>query len=766
MSAIPHTLLYTDVVGSSHRPDGPSLSDLPIPSCLTCALTDAYGAEVRLSPPQVWAVENGIIDSRRTFLVTAPTNSGKTLIAILRMFAGAIVNHSRHVFVVPLKALAEEKAEEFRNLAVRIVAHGGPSIEVVVSTGDYQITNDFVGSPPPAQGQIFICTPERLEVLLRNPDNHAWARQIDTYFIDEFHLLGDRNRGATVEILLTRLLVLCPESSLVGLSATIGGITGITDWLATSRPEVRHCEETYRFPLLHRSVVSLEDKDAFVLDRARNVLADPSSSLLIFVYKKSDAEALARHLQEHTTSQDQVAFFHAGLSLRNRNRIIQGFRLRTIRILVTTTSLKMGVNTPATEVIVRDTIFHGAGRLKTSDLLQMIGRAGRGEIPGHAWILANPTEDTSFTEDLASGRIDEIRPQLLPHSPFHRSSPLAKAAEDVDPLKAIALTELVVRQQANAAELAQFVSRTYSAFHSGNRSTGLHKQLVELERAKLIYLVENSEGFYSPTKLGRTVSLSGLCPESGALLANFLRALITLSQKAREAGSTAPSLLRRLTDFDLLFLAVTAYEVRDSWLPKPSNSAVEQAQTYVEALPVDEKPLVNLWRDPESSSNPTHRLLATLQIPHDRERPAEVAKAFYRLIRTAQMLLEHSRGKTIPDLCTTYGVHHGSFESGLKSTVTWVLSCLAQICDSDKAYKLDFLSLRIYELLDNLSLGATLGQLLQLNGIGRRTVEKLISADITNIEALTAVSRSFLEGVRLTQPQIATLLNFSALHRR
>jgi helicase len=766
MITAPHTLLYTDVVGSTMRPEGPRLADLPLPPCLIRALTDSYDAEVRLSPPQVWAVDNGIIDSRRSFLISAPTNSGKTLIAILRMFASAIEKHSRHVFVVPLKALAEEKADEFRALAARIATHGGPPIEVVVSTGDYQRTNDLFGSPPPAQGQIFICTPERLEVILRNPDNHAWARQIDTYFIDEFHLLGEKGRGATLEVLLTRLLVLCPDSSVVGLSATIGGIASITAWLATARSDVRHCEQTYRFPMLRRNVVSVKDKDAFVLERLGNVLADPQSSILIFVYKKADAEALAKLLQDNTARPEQVGFFHAGLSLAGRNRVIQGFRQKSVRALVTTTSLKMGVNTPATEVIVRDITFHGVGRLRISDLLQMVGRAGRGETPGQAWILVQPQEDASFTDDLASGRIDEIKPQLLPTSRFKRPSNSTERPTAIDPLQAIALTELLIRQQATSADLTQFVGRTYSAFHSGNRSTSLQKQLVELERAKLIHHVENSQGLYCPTKLGRTVSISGLSPESGGMFAAFLRAMIGLSVKQQEQGYTGPGYLRRLTDFDLLFLAVASFEARDYWLPKPSHSTIEDCLGQVESLPIADKPLVNLWRNPSSSEFPTRRLLTSLQIDLDTDDSVAAAKTFYRLLRTSLMLYQHSRGKRVEELALNFDIHSGSFESGLKPTITWVLSCLAQVCDSDKAYKLDFLSLRIFDLLENLSLGATLGKLLRLDGIGRRSVEKLISSGITDLEAVSRMNQNQFEELGLTKSQASAISRFCMIRNR
>jgi len=94
------------------------------------------------------------------------------------------------VFLLALWSLAEEKVEDFRCLAEAIKAAGGPEVRLRVSTGDYQLTKEFVDAPPPDDGEILVCTPERLEIILRNPEHHAWAEQIWTCVIDEFHLLG------------------------------------------------------------------------------------------------------------------------------------------------------------------------------------------------------------------------------------------------------------------------------------------------------------------------------------------------------------------------------------------------------------------------------------------------------------------------------------------------------------------------------------------------------------------------------------------------
>lgn len=48
-------ILYEDVVGHSVRPEGPLLSEIAIPSPLATGLVAFFGADIRLSPPQVQA---------------------------------------------------------------------------------------------------------------------------------------------------------------------------------------------------------------------------------------------------------------------------------------------------------------------------------------------------------------------------------------------------------------------------------------------------------------------------------------------------------------------------------------------------------------------------------------------------------------------------------------------------------------------------------------------------------------------------------------
>ena len=735
-------VLYEDVIGEAKRPNELSLSELALSASLKRGLIGFFGRDIHLSPPQVWAIEHGVTCENRHFLVSAPTNSGKTLIALLRIFEQAITSGRRSVYVVPLKALAEEKADEVSRLIECVVEHGGARLKVHVSTGDYQLSGDFLGSEPPDTGEIVICTPERLDVILRNPDNLEWARSVGTYILDEFHLLGEVGRGAVMESLVTRLLLQVPESSLVALSATIGGLDQIAGWLAHTGKQVQTLSSEFRFPALRRIVIETNEKNAFIIDRTKEVYHDNQGSLLVFVYRKHDAEQLVNELMGELPDRDAVAYFHAGLGLAERRETARRFREGVIRVLVATTSLKMGINTPANEVIVRDTVFHGSGRLGVVDLLQMLGRAGRGDSPGTGYILCSTEEGSAmYPEELRQGYVEPLRPRLLRKTDRKWGKGSGNYPDEIDPVKNVVLSEIARHGQLNLGALMEFLMHSFSGWSAGVADLDLTQELAFLERGKLIYPVENAESTYAITRLGRTTVFSGLSPESGAMVGGFLRALINLSQK-HSGEDQGKNYLRRLRELDFLFLSAASYEVRGQLLRKPTKSDRNKIEEYIEALPVDDKPVVNLWRSPESNDFPTRRLLSSLRFTTDiNEKDAEVL--FYRLMETAVLLHRHAKGEKLDVLAREYGVYSGSLDTGLKYTVTWILSCLAQICTPNKCYKLEYLAMRIYELLEDLSLGSTLGRLLTIKGVGRKSVYKLLDAGFNDITSRRRFRRAY-----------------------
>jgi helicase len=679
-------VIYSDVIGHAERNSGPFLRECEsIPPSLRDAFLQRFGNECRMTPIQAEAIEQGICSCNSHFIVSAPTNSGKTLVALFRIFTDLIAKRTRCVYVAPLKALAEEKKNEFEELSRLIEQFGGPKIRVAITTGDYQLTEDFLGSPPPDDGELIICTPERLEILLRSKENIFWARAAGTFVIDEFHLLGDVRRGATVEILVTRILASCPWSKIVALSATMGGSDAVVKWFAKGNRPVTLLENTWRYPTLDRVVVSTDDKESCTDEIVDGVLNFENKSLLIFVNQKRAAEKLCKRLQRHfSVHKSAITYLHAGLTLKERSERLNGLLMSTKRVIVTTTALKMGIDAPVTDVLVHDAfLWGGSGRylLSYSDLLQMTGRAGRRDDPGNAVVLCNEEQGKTIVDLFNTASVDPLKPQLI------KNPTVGTIENHLDPILSVLLSEIVVQGRATPLQLNEYLNHTFACTLNGPMDC--LRQINELVRLKLTYKDEDDPDSIHPTKLGKTVSITGLSPESGAIIAGFLRALIKLDQKYEERKGRRFGYLRRLTDLDLIFLCCACHECRDAWIKAPSKQAVADTQEFIETLPPDEKPIINLWREETSKEYPTRRLLTSLRIPFDAGKKGQTEKRFYQIMRTAVLLYQHSHGAPLAHLSAKFKTAQGELENNLKFTVLWVLSCLSQICNGKRCYKFD-----------------------------------------------------------------------------
>ncbi|MFB6283676.1 MAG: DEAD/DEAH box helicase, partial [Halobacteria archaeon] len=108
-----------------------------------------------LYPPQKEAVRNGVT-AGENLLASIPTASGKTFISLLGMLSKAPdqIGRSKSLYIVPLRALAREKLEEFEQL---------PGVDVGLSIGDYDEKDEELG-----ENDIIVATSEKVDSLIRN----------------------------------------------------------------------------------------------------------------------------------------------------------------------------------------------------------------------------------------------------------------------------------------------------------------------------------------------------------------------------------------------------------------------------------------------------------------------------------------------------------------------------------------------------------------------------------------------------------------------
>ncbi len=425
-------------------------------------LPDGVGAHFaeegieELYPPQAAAVEAGVLEGAN-LVASVPTASGKTLIAELAMLSaiggpergdGGSDGGGTALYIVPLRALASEKAAEFEDLE-RF------GLDVAVSTGNYESDGAWLGD-----ADVIVATSEKVDSLMRN--DAGWIDDLACVVADEVHLVDDRDRGPTLEVTLAKLRKRVPGLQVVALSATIGNADEIATWLeaalvdSTWRPiELKkgvHYGNALHFDDGSQVELSTGGKSqtaAIVAD----TLADDGSAL-VFVNSRRNAEAAARRqaevTEEHLTPEDRdeladiaaeirsvsdtetsedladavergAAFHHAGLARDHRTLVETAFRERRIRAVCATPTLAAGVNTPSRRVVVRDWQRYdgsagGMQPLSTLEIHQMFGRAGRPGLDpyGEALLLAN-----------SHGELEELFDQYIYGEPEPVRSKLA-----------------------------------------------------------------------------------------------------------------------------------------------------------------------------------------------------------------------------------------------------------------------------------------------------------------------------------------------------
>lgn len=214
------------------------LQDLPLPDFFKAY----YSKFPQFTPVQEKALLAGLFDDK-SLLVCAPTASGKTLIAtmaICQKLNENSINSDKNsnnsnnnkkdqntsgkaIYLVPLKALANEKFKEYKEL------FNGTKHKVIISTGEVDSESNYL-----ANYDLLILTTEKLDSLLRH--KVSWLSEVKTVIVDEIHLLNDPSRGPTLEVILTLLRMLI-KPQLIGLSATIGNPQELANWLEATLVE-------------------------------------------------------------------------------------------------------------------------------------------------------------------------------------------------------------------------------------------------------------------------------------------------------------------------------------------------------------------------------------------------------------------------------------------------------------------------------------------------------------------------------------------------
>ena len=535
--------------------------DLPIPS----VLKEFYIRDkiTSLYPPQADVVNKGLFDNKN-LLISIPTASGKTLMAEMAMLTSIIDHHGKALYIVPLKALASEKYDRFCKFE-ELGQFDGKKITTAQSTGDFKSKGETL-----AESDIIVVTSEKADSLIRN--KAPWIESISIVIIDEIHLVGDRDRGATLEMVIAKLRRLNPKLIFIGLSATIGNPEQLAAWLKaelivsewrpTQLKEGVFYNQEIQFENTSRpiTVQTKDNIDALVMDmvleggqclvfctsrksaesKAKNIakklypLLDTNSKLkLESVSAKISDFADKNDSKSATVMANNVscgaAYHHAGLIDDLRQIIESEFRTGLIKVIFCTPTLAAGVNLPARRVIIPgykrfNQTVGDMDYIRVMEYKQMAGRAGRPHLDPYGECVLVPSGKNIEAE------VDRVVEQYIHGNPEEIYSGLAQ----IKHLRIHILSSIASEFVDTVPEFNKLLHETFLAYLPDDGDKVKSQEFVDrLVQDALKYLIKehmvimDTNGAISSTQLGKIVSRLCLNPTTAALIVNGFKEIET-----------------------------------------------------------------------------------------------------------------------------------------------------------------------------------------------------------------------------------------------
>lgn len=418
---------------------------------------------------QAEAIEK--LESSRGVLVSAPTSSGKTVVADYAIFR-ALRDGRKAIYTTPLKALSNQKYRDFQR------EHGEGWVGLV--TGENTINDD---------APVVVMTTEILRNLIY--EDPARLDEVDYVVLDEVHYIDDFPRGSVWE----EVIVQAPSHiKLVGLSATIGNYQEIADWMTQNRGQVATVFHEQR-PVELKLWLAIQNRflPLFAADggidqrtyarasqqeeagyRIRDYSRLPSNDLMgvieelgrlqmlpaiYFIFSRRgcrealqrcsyheidltddaekaeiDRQAAARlaslkdpdeaslylKMVDSSMLRRGLAVHHAGLLPYHKELVEELFQQGLIKVVFATETLSLGINMPARAVVVSSfTKFDGVNfaTLTTGELTQLMGRAGRRgiDVIGHGAILKEADVEIGTIYEVALGEGLVVESKFLPN---------------------------------------------------------------------------------------------------------------------------------------------------------------------------------------------------------------------------------------------------------------------------------------------------------------------------------------------------------------
>ncbi|XP_038574292.1 probable ATP-dependent DNA helicase HFM1 isoform X1 [Micropterus salmoides] len=511
-----------------------------------------------------------VLYTGKNFVACAPTGSGKTVLfelAIVRLLMETSEpwRDIKAVYMAPIKALCSQCFESWKK------KFGPLGLSCKELTGDTEIDDFFEIQ----DSHIILTTPEKWDSMTRKWKDNCLLQLVRLFLIDEVHVVKDATRGATLEVVVSRMKAVHayrtaqnPETGLsmrfVAVSATIPNVSDIADWLSNDNGPATYLDmdESHRPVKLRKVVLGFPcspNQTEFKFDLSLNykmaniiqTYSDQKPTLVFCSTRKGvqqSATVLAKdarfimsiehkqRLMKYANSildsklRDLVmlgvGYHHAGVDLSDRKLIEKAFTLGDLPVLFTTRTLAMGVNLPAHLVVIKSTMQYVAGSCEEyseADLLQMIGRAGRPQFDTSATAVIMTKIQTKDKYMKLMNGMEIIESSLHAHLVEHLNAEIVlQTISDVNmALDWIRSTLLYIRALKNP---------THYGFSADLDRYGIEAKLQEL-------CLKNLNSLSSIGLIDMDEDINIKPTEAGRLMARYCVAFDTMKHFSKVAGT-------------------------------------------------------------------------------------------------------------------------------------------------------------------------------------------------------------------------------------
>ncbi len=641
----------------------------------------AWGIE-ELTDVQGRALEAGAA-SGESLVVCAPTSSGKTLIGEIAIHQ-ALRRGKRCLYLVSHKALAAQKYSDFVNRFSGDTSD--PSATIGLSTGD--------GDEGDIRSDVLVSTYEKGLVLVL-------AGQIDpedsVVVADELQIIGDPNRGPSIELLCAFLRHRRVDQFLA-LTATVENPGDLSSWLRCNlvqshirdvdlRQEIWYQNRCYGVTFGHEEGQVDETGEVYpnnTLDAVARLIEKERGPILVFTETRREATELARSFGRRrqkrasgidiaeqlelfseptdgsaslqNSAERRVAFHTADLSPQERDVIENAFLRNEFDVCFATSTLAAGVNFPfRTVVFPKLTYQYGerrGTRILRADYRNMSGRAGRLGMHdlGYAVLLPKNPSENNHANRIVLPENDRIQSRLA-------SLTMRRAV----------LTLIASGGAQSFGALREYFENTYFWFQLLERNPEKLDAVLASSQEALKWLVQygfvdQDEERYIVTPLGYATAWSGLLPSTARAFAELLQ------ERVDDFGDRFQQLIGGIIHW-VCCSSEFSGETRTRFLPYPIGGVAPGSPTFVAGRQL----LRTLDRTDTQLCQSVHALILFVEGTEDRiisRRTNMTSGSVHRLAADVAWVLDGLRTiAAVPDLSCPQAV--GNSLGMLARRVRW-----------------------------------------------------------------------------------------------